>query len=887
MPLSAGTRLGPYEILSPLGAGGMGEVYRATDTKLGRQVALKVLPAAFANDTDRMARFTREAQVLAALNHPNIAAIYGIEDRAIAMELVEGKDLAGPLPLNVALPIAKQIAEALEAAHEKGIVHRDLKPANIKITPQGVVKLLDFGLAKAAEPEPGADMANSPTMSAAMTEAGMILGTAAYMSPEQARGQTVDRRADIWAFGVVLLEMLTGRQTYKGDTIADTLAAVIKDTPSLDALPAGTPQQIRHLIGRCLEKDQRSRLQWIGEARILLQNPESGAASPAQVDNLPHKRSIVPWAVAGVLGSIAAAGWSRATRPEPLRALIRMTDELGPKSLAASQASGRGVMAISPDGSRIAVTLQGADNKVHIHTRLLRQTKLTQLAGTENAGSPFFSPDGQWIGFNADGKLKKISVDGGAAVAICDASSIRGASWGDDGNIVVAIGDSSALSTVPSAGGTPTPLTKQKEGERTNRWPQALPGSQAVLFSAYEGINFYDANIDAISVKTGERKTVMKGGYSPHYAATSHRAGYLLYVHKNTMFAAPFDSASLSVTGPSVPVVEEVSSNTFAGGDFALSSSGTLIFKSGKDDRATGRISLIDSAGNIKPLHAVPGSYSTPRLSPDGKRLAFSMDNAAGGNADIWVKDLDRDTPSRLTFLAGLNFFPVWTPDGKNILFRNTHGLYWIRTDGAGEAQRLTSSKSAEIPYSISPDGKRLAFSAEGNAGSYDLFTAQIGGDPAQPKLGKPELFLGTPFGEAFPAFSPDGRWLAYVSNESGTFEIYVRPFPGPGGRWQISSGGGYAPQWTKDGRELFFVASDRRVMAVSYRASGDTFTAAKPRVWSEVRLTLGLGVMEFDITPNGKHIVAVLPETEEKPKPDNHLTILLNFGDELRRKVP
>ena len=888
MSLAPGTKIGPYEIVAPLGAGGMGEVYRATDTKLGRQVALKVLPAAFANDADRMARFAREAQVLAALNHPNIAAIYGIEDRAIVMELVEGKDLAGPLPIAEALPIAKQICEALEAAHEKGIVHRDLKPANIKITPQGVVKVLDFGLAKAAAEGP-ADISNSPTMSDAMTNAGMILGTAAYMSPEQARGLTVDRRADIWAFGVVLLEVLTGKRAYTGDTVADTLAAVIKEAPPLNGLPADTPQPVRTLIRRCLEKDPRHRLQWIGDARIAIEEYQANpAATPEAAPVRASRGGWMPWAMAA-LAVVAAASWYRATRPEPPRPLIRVTDELGPESLPESHPTGGGVMAISPDGSRIAVTLVGADNRVRIHTRLLEQTKLTQLAGTENAVSPFFSPDGKWLGFHADRKLKKISVDGGVAITICDAPLIRGASWGDDGNIVVSLGVFSALSKAPSAGGALTPLTKLKEGATTMlRWPQVLPGSRAALFSANEVFNIIDdADIDVISLKTGERKTVLKGGHSPHYAAISHRAGYLLYLHQSTLFAAPFDSANLSVTGPAVPVLEDVSSDVWAGGNFALSANGTLIFKSGKDQRASRRISLIDSAGNIKPLHAGSGSYSTPRLSPDGRRLAYSIGSAAGNASDIWVKDLDRDAPSRLTFLAGRNDYPVWTPDGKNIIFRNAQGLYWIRADGAGAAQLLTSSKLSEIPYSISPDGKRLGFFAMGNEGSRGLFTAQIEGDPAQPKLGKPELFLGTPFLEFYPAFSPDGRWLAYQSNESGRVRIYVRPFPGPGGRWEISSGGS-APQWSKDGRELFYVGASGRVMAVSYRASGDTFTVAKTRVWSEVRLILGvLGSQEFDITPDGKQIVAIVPEgAAEKPKLENHLTILLIFGDELRRKV-
>ena len=472
MPLAQGTKIGPYEIVAPLGAGGMGEVYRARDARLNRDVAIKVLNAAFLNDPDRMARFQREAQVLASLSHPNIAAIFGIEENARVMELVPGPTLEeriaqGPIPLDEALTIARQIAEGLEAAHERGIVHRDLKPANVKLPPDAPVKLLDFGLAKA----PGGESANSsvsmsPTMSLAMTQAGMIMGTAGYMSPEQAAGKTVDKRADVWSFGVVLIEMLSGKRLFAGETIAHTLADVLRADIDLGKLPESTPSAIRKLIGRCLDRNVKRRLRDIGEARIAIEEYQANANAAPEAAQVQAARW--PLVVAGVsilaLSVAGGIGWYRATRPEPLRPLIRMTDELGPESLSARPGTGRGLMAISPDGSRIAVTLVGADNKIRIHTRLLQQTKLTQLAGTENAGDPFFSPDGQWIGFNADGKLKKISVDGGAAVTICDARAIRGASWGDDGNIVVAIGNSSALSKVSSADGDPTPLTKLKEG---------------------------------------------------------------------------------------------------------------------------------------------------------------------------------------------------------------------------------------------------------------------------------------------------------------------------------------------------------------------------------------------------------------------------------------
>ena len=887
MPLTHGTRLGPYEIVSPLGAGGMGEVYRATDTNLGRLVALKVLPPAFANDAERMARFKREAQVLASLNHPNIATIYGIEGSAIVMELVEGKDLAGPMTVEEALPIVRQIIEALEAAHEKGIVHRDLKPANIKITPQGVVKVLDFGLAKATDDPAHSDPSNSPTLSIAGTQSGMIMGTAGYMSPEQASGRTVDRRADIWSFGVVLWEMLSGRKLFEGETIMHTLADVVRGEIDLNKLPAEVPVAIRGLIGRCLERDVKRRLQWIGEARIAIEdylaNPDGRTEGIGGLK--PATTSWLPWALFAATALAAGAGWYIATRPAPLRPLVHLNVELD--SDAPMSAIVGNPMAISPDGSRIVVASRGADGKDRLYTRLLQQPKLVPLPGTESASFPFFSPDGLWIGFAADGKLKKISADGGAAVTICDAATIRGASWGDDGNIVLAIEIDSSLSRVSSAGGTPAPLTKLNEGERTHRWPQVLPGSQTILFTTHSGSFVYDnASIDAISVKSGQRKTLVRGGFNGRYLPTGNGKGHLVYMHKGTLFAVPFDPLGLALTGPAVPALENVSSNSSSGGSFALSSTGTIMFQAGGTTDL--KIYLADRSGAKKPLLPQAGTYNSPHFSPDGKRLAFSLSNGEG--SDVWVKDMDRDTPSRLSFLKGTKNFLVWTPDGRNLVFRSSGqdqaGLYWMRADGAGEALRVMDGKLNPRPESFSPDGKRLSYSAIGNNGSLDLFTAPLEGDPGHPKLGKPELFLGTPYFEYGSSFSPDGRWLAYTSNESGSSQVYIRPFPGPGGRWQISSAGGGFPFWSKDGRELFFRGNDGCLMVTGYSANGDSFTPGKPQPWPELA-TMSMGPANFHIAPDGKHAAVVLPEGADNQKPITHLTLLQNFFDELQRKAP
>jgi Tol biopolymer transport system component len=876
--MTLGSKLGPYEIVAPLGAGGMGEVYRARDTRLGRDVAIKFSKEQFSE------RFEREARAVAALNHPNICQIYDVGPNYLVMELVEGETLKGPLPLDVALNYARQIAEALEAAHEKGITHRDLKPANIKVTPQGVVKVLDFGLASIAQTAPAAgDGANSPTLTISPTIAGMILGTAAYMSPEQARGKPVDKRADIWAFGCVFYEMLTGKQLFQGSDVSEILAAVIKDQPDLTDLPA----QLRPVIEKCLRKDPRQRWHDIGDVRIALEEGVVTAPPPIPERGRP---SWLPWSIAAAttLALLICGGLLyRATRPAAPRPLVRLNVEITADQ--STGIAGGSILALSPDGTRLVLRSRDPDGKVRLHTRLLSEDQVRPLTGTENATSPFFSPDGEWIGFFADNKLKKISVEGGAPVNVCDlVGAERGASWGDDGNIILPLNLAGGLSRVSSSGGAPAEITKLTKGESTHRWPQVLPGSQAVLFTASTGQgNSSSASVEVFSFKTGQRKVLQRGSFFGRYLATSNGTGHLVYLHESTLFAAPFDPVRLELTGAPAPLLEDVRSAPTAGGIFAFAQNGTFVYESGEAVSASWTLSSLDNSGKTQPLQAQPGAYYTPRFSPDGKRLAYALSN--GPSDDIWVKDLERDTTSRLSFFSGENRRPVWSPDGKHIIFSSGNpaasGLYWIRSDGSGEAQRLIEEFNSQ--YSFSPDGRRLAFVLGGASTSGgDIFTARVEGDLEHPRLGKAELFIGTPAVEINPEFSPDGRWLAYESNESGTFEIYVRPFPGPGGRWQISTGGGALPLWSRDGHELFFQDRKRHVMVASYAVSGDTFTAGKPRQWSELSLLGTAPYSNYDVAPDGKHIAAILAPDETKQKV-THLTFLLNFFDELRRRAP
>jgi serine/threonine-protein kinase len=897
-----GNKLGLYEITALLGKGGMGEVYRGRDTKLKREVAIKILPEEFSRNVDRVSRFQREAEVLASLNHPNIAAIYDLQEaegsRFLVLELVEGETLAdriqrGPIPVNEALSIAKSICEALEAAHEKGVVHRDLKPANVKITPDGKVKVLDFGLAKAMEREQtSTTFSNSPTvMSMAATNAGVIFGTASYMSPEQARGERVDSRSDMFSFGCLLYEMLTGRQAFEGKTVSDILAGVLRVEPDFTQLPQNLNPRLYELLRRCLDKDVKRRWQAAGDLRIEIENalakPAAERAHTAASGPFIGNPSLAAVAAAAIVALAVTillwAPWRAALPAAPLR----ISGDLGADVGIVAANPGLSALALSPDGSMLAF-VGAKDGLAQIYIRRLGQLQASPLAGTSGASSPFFSPDEQWLGFFADGKLKKISVTGGAPVTLADAPTPRGGSWGEDGYIVFHPDTLGGLLRVFSAGGKAEPLTKVGEGDVTHRWPQVLPGAKAVLYMASPvGNNGETSNIVVQPLPSGTPKVLVQGGYHPQYAG-----GHLLYMHEGTLFATPFDLNRLEVTGQSVPAIERVSATQGNGSaQFAVSQTGAFAYLPEQSTGNDSPVLWMTHDGKTSSLRSMPSDWSNPHFSPDGQRLA--MDIFSGGNPAVWIYEWARDTLTRLTLDPAADFKPVWTPDGKRIVFTSNRAkgqqfnLYWQRADGTGEVQLLTESSNSATSYpsSFHPSGKYLAFYEGINQG--DLMILPIEGDEtAGWKPGKPSVFLNTPANEQEPMFSPDGRWIAYASNESGRFEVFVRPFPGPGGKWQISTAGGVHPTWSRTRRELLYGGPDNRIIAVSYTVDGDSFKADKPRLWSEQAIRPLRGQRYFDLHPDGERVAAAVPTGQPEKKLDK-VTFIFNFFDELRRIAP
>jgi len=848
MALTAGTRLGPYEILAPIGAGGMGEVYRAKDTKLKREVALKVLPDSFAGDPERMARFQREAEVLAALNHPNIAAIYGVEDRALIMELVDGQTLQGPVPLETALNYARQIADALEAAHEKGIVHRDLKPANIMITPAGVVKVLDFGLAAVAQSSDPSDPVNSPTLTISPTRAGMILGTAAYMSPEQARGKAVDKRADIWAFGVVLYEMLTGKRLFEGETISDTLAAVLKTEPDLTQVPA----KVRRLLEACLQKDPKQRLQAIGDSRLLLTDaPQPPVMAPSR-----SRIGYVAWGIAGMLlVALAGLAFVHFRETPPPGQTLRYT-------IAAPEGSTVQSFAISPDG-RYLVIAAAVKGKRQLWLRTMDALQTQPMQFTEDAMYPFWSPDSRYIGFFAQGKLKKVAASGGPPQSLCDAPSGRGGSWNREDVIVFAPNNTgSGIQRVAAAGGVPSDVRKINGNLRH---PAFLPDGRHFLYLARSG-SAEQTGVYASSLDGKENRRVLADVSGAVFAPSARRegTGHILFVRENTLMALPFNAASVQVSGDVFPVAEGVSltsNNTYL--PAIVSESGLLLYDTGGAASGTNQIGWYDRTGKSLGPVGAPGAVWDPAISPDEKAVAFRRGAVASGGSDLWVRELSRQTETRFTSDVSLNIAPFWSPKGDRIVFASNRAggeanLYQKATNGSGQDEPLLPNNLPDRPSQWSGDGRFIVYFENDPKNKYDLWVLPTSGSTADRK---PMLFLRTEFNELQGQLSPDSHWTAFTSDRSGRREVYVRPFPPGEGEWTISLAGGEQPRWRGDGKELFFEAADGKMMAVPVKATAGprpSFEAGAPVPLFDAHMaSLQNGVLfEYDVTSDGKRFL-------------------------------
>ena len=882
-----GTRLGPYDVLSKLGEGGMGEVYRARDTKLKRDVAIKVLPDAFAKDPERLARFEREAEVLATLNHPNIAAVYGFEESAdasgIVLELVEGPTLAerieglraksSGLPMEEALPIARQIGDAMLAAHEKGIIHRDLKPANIKITPDGKVKVLDFGLAKLADPrgvDSGINVTALPTITspAMMTGAGVILGTAAYMSPEQARARPVDARADIWAFGAVLYEMLTGRRAFPGDDVTETIANIVKTEPDWSALPAGTPAALRRLLQRCLQKDPDRRLRHIADARLDLDDaisaPDAPAAGAASASSSGVARAL-PWAMAAcalvAAGVFGAMLWRRTAEPARSGGAVRLEVNL-PSGIEMFTTNTRTV-ALSPDGTKLAfIGVSGGTRLVYL--RSLDQFAAVPLKGSDGATLCFFSPDGRSVGVeNAGGILTTISlVDGLASTVVDNANFQYGAAWMPDDSIVFARGG--VLWRIARSGATPKAITTLDAGrhEVAHAWPMVLPGGTRLLLAVLAGDQW---RIDSLDLASGARATVIERGTLPLVSVR----GRLLYLRDGEVLAAPFDPDALRVTGPATRMIDNLATGSPGVPMLDVSVTGTIVYAS---TAAVSRLVWTSRGGAEQPVIDSARSdgtdlrpYANPRLSPDGARVIVQAGN-------LWVQDLARGTFTRLSRRDdGTSAFPMWSADGRRVLARSSVGVMLFDADGSGRSEVLPGTSVQDYPTSVTADGDTLVFQRSSQDTGFDLFAMPLRGSPALRTLVRTSAYEGGA------RLSPDGRWLVYVSNDSGHADIYVRPFSGADRRWQVSTQGGTQPVWNPNGREMFY-REGNRMMAVDVTATASGLSLSQPHVLFEQRYAYGAGITlaNYDVSRDGQRFLMVKDEAGA-----GRLSIVLNaFAD-------
>jgi serine/threonine-protein kinase len=866
----------------------MGEVFRATDTKLGREVALKVLPFGLTADPDRLTRFRNEARALASLQHPNVASIYGLEEvdnnLFLVMELAEGEDLSdrikrGPLPLDQVLEIAAQIASGLEEAHEKGIVHRDLKPANIKLSEDGKVKILDFGLARAYEGETmEGDPTASPTMTAAMTQAGVILGTAAYMSPEQARGHKVDQKADLWALGVVIFEMLTGRQLFAGDTVSDTLAAVLRKEIPWDDLPTELPPALRRVLTRCLERDPRQRLQSAGDTRIELTSATGETPVPANTEMLRPARGIprrvvfpVMMAVvilAALTGRFSAPSNTGHTATESTRLDIslvtegRIYDDLGPGAI------------LTPDG-RTIVYLQDVDTVRRLMVRHLDEEKATVVPGTEGAVMPFMSPDGKWIGFFAANRIKKVWIGGGMPLDICtaDGARCRGAAWGVDDKIVFTPSTSSALYLVDAAGGEPVQLTTldKDAAERSHRWPEFLPDGKHVVFNIqYHGQDYHDGNIEVVEVATGNQKVVHRGGAFPRPADANH----LTFIRENTVFLVEVDQDGTPRSEPR-PVLSDVSASTGdeTAGDgsavFNISPAGDVLFRRGKDLTQQGYLAVVDMTGNVTRMEAPVGTYYYPRVSPNGRTVAIST--ARSGRNELWLFDLVDGSSARLVSTDGVTTLGFWSPDSEFLYFAqggwSARGLDRIFVAGGGVPEEVLRDGSDLYPHDFSRDGRYMFINRHSEQTSWDIMVYDLETHPEIP-LDPANLkpFVASPAQDGSPRVSPDGLWVAYEALETGNREVYLADFNNPSRRWMVSNGGGADATWDDDGQRIFFL-NGGRMMAVDLNPGQGGLRPSNPYELFEVDISQRTDIWNYDKIP-GKDQFVMIMNSEETREP-------------------
>ena len=893
MAILPGRRLGPYEILSAIGAGGMGEVYKARDTRLDRTVAIKVLPTHLADRSELRERFEREAKTIASLNHPHICVLHDIGHQDgtdyLVMEYLQGETLAqrlvkGPLPIQQVLQYAIEISDALDKAHRKGVTHRDLKPGNIILTKSGT-KLLDFGLAKLKqEVAPSIPDSQLPTMKSAVTAEGTILGTLQYMAPEQVEAKEVDARTDIFAFGAVVYEMATGKKAFEGKTSASVMAAILKDEPpAMSSLTPMTPPALDRVLKKCLAKDADNRWQSTSdlceELRWIAEGGAKTSETPLSEVNPPAKkwRQAVVLGLA-VLGAAIIAGiavWNLKPAPPAPRPVSRLTITLPPGQQLGGLEYGPAVT-LSPDGTHLAyVARQGGTQQLYL--RAMDSLDSTPIQGTEGAVNPFFSPDGQWVGFFVGQKMKKISVSGGAALTLGDATFPHGASWSSLGVIAFAPSVGSSLKEVPEGGGMPQLLTRLKKDETNQRWPEFLPDGKAVLFSgAPTNASWTNSEVAAQSVGTGERRDLIQGATLPRYAASGH----LVYAQGGSLMAVPFDPRRLAIMGAAAPVLEGVLQSPSTGAaQYSLSATGSLIYIPGGVQADQRRLVWVTRNGAEQAVAAPARTYVYPRLSPDGQRVGVGITEE---DSQIWLYDFSREALTRFTFEGHQNLNAIWTPDGKWIAIQSNRegplNIFWQRADGSGGLEHLITSEYNNFPMSFSPDGQLLAFGEVNPTTGYDIWVLRLSDRKAQP-------LLRTPFNESAPRFSPDGHWLAYISDESGRFEIYVQLYPGPGGKWQISTEGGREPAWNPNGRELFYRNGDK-MMAVDI-ATQPGFAAGKPKVLFEGRYSPAPGTgNNYDVSPDGQRFLMLKPNEQDQSAP-TQINVVLNWFEELKQKVP